>query len=62
MDNKVKVQVRSVYGKDLVYPANALAESFTQLTGQKTFSHAQLQVIECMGFEVTSKATEWRVK
>lgn len=52
MDKIVKITVRNVYGNDLIYPANALAENFAKLTGQKTFSHAHLQTIEAMGFSI----------
>ena len=52
MNTLVKIEVRRVYGNDLVYPANEMAENFVRLTGQKTFSHSQLQVIKAMGFQI----------
>jgi hypothetical protein len=52
MDNKVKIVVKSVYGKEVCYPANDLASKFTQLAKSKTLSHYDMAVIESMGFEI----------
>jgi hypothetical protein len=49
---KIEVQVKSVYGKSLIYPANAAAEKLAALVGAKTLSLAQLQLARGLGHEV----------
>ncbi len=48
----VSVQLRSSYGRDLIYPMNATARLFTQLVGRKTFHEADLKVISNLGYEI----------
>jgi hypothetical protein len=61
MEKQVQITIKSVYGKDMIYPANALAENLTKLTGQKTFSNAQLQTIEAMGFSIVQIAKPFKL-
>jgi hypothetical protein len=53
-----KVEVRNVYGNELIYPANFVAEKFALLAGKKTLSRADLGVIGELGFEVEEVATK----
>jgi hypothetical protein len=46
----VEVEVRSVYGKNLVYPANETAHKFAALIGVKTFNRAQIDQIKGLGY------------
>lgn len=46
---KMQIEVKNVYGNLLVYPIGDLAEKFAKLIGKKTFSHADLCIIESMG-------------
>lgn len=48
----VQVEVRSVYGTVLIYPANNAAKVFAQIAGKKTLSKADLDLIRSLGFEV----------
>ena len=48
----ITVAVRSVYGNDLVYPADEKAILFAQLIGAKTFSAGQLRTIRALGYTV----------
>jgi hypothetical protein len=48
----ITVQVRSVYGNDLVYPADDAALLFARLVGAKTFNAAQLGTIRALGYAV----------
>ena len=48
----ITVQVRSVYGKELVYPVCDKAGLFVALFGAKTFSALQLQGIRALGYTV----------
>ena len=48
----ITVQVRNVYGSDLVYPADDTAAMFATLIGAKTFSLRHLVLIKAMGYAV----------
>lgn len=43
---------RSVYGQALIYPVNTVAGLLCQLTGKKTFSPQEVELICDLGFEV----------
>ena len=51
-NSKVKIRVKNVYGKDLLYPANRQAVEFLKLTSFKTFTREHLGAIRDLGFEV----------
>lgn len=46
------VQSRLKYGRGLIYPVNATAKLLALLTGKKTLTVGDLQVIDRLGFEV----------
>ena len=46
------VQVRSVYGNDLVYPMDETALLFASLVGAKTFNARQIGQIRALGSAV----------
>lgn len=48
----VTVEVRNVYGNELIYPINEPAKIFASLTGNKTLNLADIQRIQQLGFEV----------
>ena len=48
----ITVQVRSVYGNELVYPADDQAVLFASLVGAKTFNAKQLGQIRALGYAV----------
>ena len=48
----ITVQVRSVYGNDLVYPADEPALLFARLVNAKTFNAVQLGTIRALGYAV----------
>ena len=52
MDTTIKYYRKSVYGRDLCYPANAKAMTITKLTGRKTFDAQDWVYINDLGFEV----------
>ncbi len=45
-------KMKSVYGKDLIYPINELAMKFAKLIGKKTLLPNELEQISELGFEV----------
>lgn len=52
-DNRVVlVEVRTVYGNTMIYPANKAAEILAAIAGKKTLSVADLQNAGLLGFEV----------
>jgi hypothetical protein len=52
MPPEIQVFHKSVYGKTLVYPANALAHKFANLLNTKTFPSQTLAGLTDMGFAV----------
>lgn len=48
----ITVNVRSVYGNDLVYPADDQAALFAALVNAKTFNAKQLATIRALGYAV----------
>ncbi len=46
------IQIKSVYGNTLIYPANQAAELVAKIAGTKTLSNAQLAYAEQLGFLV----------
>lgn len=52
MSSVLKVTVREVYGKRLVYPANEVAGVFANLARTRTLSHSNLQDAERLGFTI----------
>ena len=48
----VQVQVKNVYGKATVYPANETAEFFAAIAGTKTLSPVVLAYARRLGFDI----------
>ena len=48
----ITVQVRSVYGNELVYPADDQAALFAALVNAKTFNAKQIHTIKALGYAV----------
>jgi hypothetical protein len=48
----ITVQVRNVYGNDLVYPMDDTAALFARLVGAKTFNAGQLATIKALGYAI----------
>lgn len=48
----IYVESRSVYGNELIYPANQFANQFAELLGKKTFSLTDLKRITALGYRV----------
>lgn len=52
MENVIKIVIRSVYGNQLVYPANPLGDKFANLLGTKTFNAKTLAGMRDMGYQI----------
>jgi hypothetical protein len=48
----VKVEFKSAYGNERIYPANDKAELFCELSGKKTLSRDDIKTIKLLGFRV----------
>ena len=49
---KLQVTIKSVYGRDLIYPACDIAKLFTALLKVKSFTENQLEQIKSIGYEI----------
>ena len=56
--NKIKVQLRNVYGNELIYPMCDDAKRFTRLTQTKTLHRDDIATIKALGFTVETVAKE----
>ena len=52
-----EVEVRNVYGNEMIYPANFAAERFAAIAGKKTLSRSDLENIKRLGFSIEEVAT-----
>jgi hypothetical protein len=52
---KLLVEIKSVYGNELIYPMCDRSRMFAELVGRKTLSPRQVEVIKQMGFEIEVK-------
>lgn len=48
----IKVQVRSVYGRELIYPVNDAARAAVKLTGRVTFIKPDLENLAELGHAI----------
>ena len=54
----IKVQLRNVYGNELIYPMCDDAKRFTRLTQTKTLHRDDIAVIKSLGYTVETVAKE----
>lgn len=55
----MKTMIKSVYGKDLIYPVDDEAKLFAELLGKKTFTRLDLKTIEALGHKVEYVPYGW---
>lgn len=62
MGKHIVVEVRSVYGKEMVYPICDSARLFALIANKKTLDHATLCMIEALGFTINQvpKNITWK--
>ena len=53
MEKQITVSVKSVYGRQTIYPVCEQAKLFTYLTGTKTLSQADISTIKALGYTIT---------
>ena len=52
---ELKVEIKDVYGQELVYPACRLSRSFAALTQCKTLTPHAIKEIKTMGYTFTTE-------
>lgn len=55
MEKKLVIEIKQVYGNEMIYPANDTAQVFADLIGTKTLGRMKLALIQGLGFEVEVK-------
>ena len=58
MDTHATVTIKTIYGQDLVYPANDVAMALAALLGSKTFTREQIAKAKELGYTFEIKAPE----
>lgn len=57
-NTEIHVVVKSVYGKQRVYPNDTQAENLLRLTGKATFTNENLATIKDMGYRIVVDTPE----
>lgn len=58
MAKQVTLNVRNVYGNELIYPHNDTAKLLLKLTGKRTFSKQDISNIYKLGYSIEFVAQE----
>jgi len=53
---KLILERRNVYGRELIYPACETSRNLVKLTGRVTFGEDDLEVLRLLGFELVINA------
>jgi len=54
--NEITVEVRNVYGNDLVYPICEKAKIFARIAGTSTLTQSTVQHVKALGYTVRVSA------
>jgi hypothetical protein len=49
---KVQITIKSVYGRETIYPVCKLAQGFARIAGTKTLTEDTVRTIVGMGFQI----------
>ena len=52
----ITVEIKDVYGSQVVYPACEAAKAFARIAGTKTITPAALREIEALGYAIEVKS------
>lgn len=58
---QVQIEIKNVYGNELIYPANDTAAKLANLTGKKTLSRVDLAIIKNLGFDIQIKTPQFTI-
>ena len=56
MNREIILEVKNVYGNDLIYPSCHIANALIKLKDKKTFNKNDLDVFKSLGMNITWKA------
>ena len=56
MNKEIILEVKNVYGNDLIYPSCHIANALIKLKDKKTFNKNDLDVFKSLGMNITWKA------
>jgi hypothetical protein len=51
-NNPLMVTIKNVYGTEMIYPANSVAQIFADIARQKTLSRETLKQAKALGYEI----------
>ena len=51
----ILIELKTVYGKTTIYPANEAADLLAEIAGTKTLTNVTLALAERLGFEIVEK-------
>jgi len=54
-NNPLIVTIKNVYGKEMIYPANSVAQIFADIARQTTLSRDTLKLAQALGYKVEVK-------
>lgn len=52
------VEIKTVYGNEMIYPVNDTAQKFAALIGKKTLNRGDIAIIKELGYTIEVKAKE----
>lgn len=55
---RIEIEVRNVYGNDLIYPVNDGAKTLARIAGKKTLSADDIRNARALGLEVVEVAVK----
>jgi len=61
LDMKIRVNIKNVYGRELIYPICPKAKEFCALLGTKTLPDSSIQHIKALGFKILVKSSEGEI-
>ena len=56
MNKEIILEVKNVYGNELIYPSCHIANALIKLKDKKTFNRSDLDVFKSLGMNITWKA------
>lgn len=57
--NKIIIEIKNVYGNEMIYPVCEQAKNFAALAGTKTLTHHAMAIIQKMGFTIEVKQVSY---
>ena len=55
---KLEIQIKNIYGRDVVYPVCEKAQLLTRLSGNRTLTDEAIAVIKKLGYTFTTTTTQ----